>query len=408
MNIRESLKMAFSAIRSNKMRTLLTMLGIIIGISSVITLVTLGNGSKQMMTKEFESYGANRAYVYVSSGEEDESDSVDLEPYYMTPSDIEMIKRIYGDKLEGISFSSGFAGSFVQGRKTYTINFSGVSESYKDIENMTLESGRFLTKDDMTSENQVIVVDKKMVEKYYNNISPIGQMLTLDVGGQTQTFRIVGVYSKPGTMTSRETNNSFSVYTPYTLASSINETDLYSYFEANVKEGNDVQGTLKSIVSILERKHDAIGKGYYMISTAESQMKMMNKLTGTITLFVTAVAAISLLVGGIGIMNIMLVSVTERTREIGIRKAIGAKKKDILTQFMIESIIVSGVGGLIGIALGMGMAQIGSKLIKIPPSADPKIILIAFGFSALIGVFFGIYPANKAAKLNTIDALRYE
>lgn len=408
MNIKESLKMAFSAIRSNKMRTLLTMLGIIIGISSVITLVTLGNGSKLMMTKEFETYGSNRAYVYVSSGQGDENESTDMEAYYMKPNDLEMINRIYGNKLEGISFVSGFSGSFVQGRKTYMVSFSGVSESYKDIENMTLESGRFLSKDDIKSEKQVIVVEDKMVKKYYNNVSPIGQMLTVDVGNQTQTFRIVGVYSKPATMMAAEVTNSFSVYTPYSLASSINESDSYAYFEANIKEGNDVKATLKSIVSILERKHDAIGKGYYIISTAESQMKMMDKLTGTITLFVTAVAAISLLVGGIGIMNIMLVSVTERTREIGIRKAIGAKRKDILTQFMIESIIVSGVGGLIGIVLGMGMAQIGAKLIKIPPSTDPKIILIAFAFSALIGVFFGIYPANKAAGLNTIDALRYE
>ena len=408
MNIRESLKMAFSAIRSNKMRTLLTMLGIIIGISSVITLVTLGNGSKNMMTKEFENYGSNRAYVYVSSGEDDESESKDMEPYYMKASDIEMINRIYGDKLEGISFSSGFSGSFIQGRKTYNISFSGVSESYKDIENMTLESGRFLSKEDMNSENQVIVIEQKMVDEYYNKVSPIGQMLTVDVGGQTQTFRIIGVYSVPKAMMVREENNSFSVYTPYTLASSINESDLYAYFEANIKEGNDVKKTLQSIVSILERKHDAIGKGYYIISTAESQMKMMNKLTGTITLFVTAVAAISLLVGGIGIMNIMLVSVTERTREIGIRKALGATHKEILSQFLIEAVIISLIGGMIGTLLGIGIAELISKFAKIQASADLVTIMIAWSFSALVGILFGLLPANKAAKLNPIDALRYE
>lgn len=406
--MKESIKMAFSAIKSNKLRTLLTMLGIIIGIASVITLVTLGNGSKQMMTKEFENFGSNRAYVYVSGGDEDSEDVYDMTPYKMTSGDLEMIKRIYGDQLSGVSYSSNFSGAFVHGRKTYTVNFLGVSEAYMAIENMTLVSGRFLNQDDISSEKQVVVIDQKMVKNFYKNTSPIGKMITLDVGGQSQTFRVVGTYSKAKSMMSRQGGNSFSVYTPYSLASSINEETTYETLEVNIKEGNDVKATLGNIVSVLERKHDAKGKGFYKIMTAEAQMKMVHKLTSSITMFVSAIAGISLLVGGIGIMNIMLVSVTERTREIGIRKAIGAKKIDILSQFMIESIIVSGVGGMIGIALGMSLAQVGSKLIKIPLATDFKIIMIAFGFSALIGVFFGIYPANKAAKLNTIDALRYE
>ena len=202
--------------------------------------------------------------------------------------------------------------------------------------------------------------------------------------------------------------NVFNAYTPLSVANRINEVEKYGMLDINVKKGENVKATLKSIVSILERKHDAVGKKYYQMQTMESQMKMMSKFTGTITTFVAAIAAISLLVGGIGIMNIMLVSVTERTREIGIRKAIGAKKKDILSQFMIESIIVSGIGGVIGIVLGIGFAAIGTKLMKVPLAISPSVVMIAFFFSALIGVFFGIYPANKAAKLNTIDALRYE
>lgn len=206
----------------------------------------------------------------------------------------------------------------------------------------------------------------------------------------------------------REVSTSFNVYTPLSVGKRITETEMYGGLEVNVKKDQNVKETVKGIISVLERKHDASGKKMYQMFTMESQMKMMNKFTGTITTFVSAIAAISLLVGGIGIMNIMLVSVTERTREIGIRKAIGAKKKDILSQFMIESVIVSAIGGMIGIITGIGFAAIGTKIMKVPLAVDPKVVFFAVLFSALIGVFFGMYPANKAAKLNTIDALRYE
>lgn len=408
MNIKESMKMAFSAIRSNKMRTLLTMLGIIIGISSVIALVTLGNGSKAMMTKEFSNYGANRATLYVGSMYEDEDSNVDYEEYYVTDNDINMIKRIYGDKLAGISPSADFTGSLVRGRKTFNINFKSVNASYKNIDNFTIDKGRYFTSEDDANEKQVIVIEKKMADKYFGETDPLGKMILVDVNGQSEPFRVIGVYSKPASGMQQEAGNSFSVFTPLSIGTRITEMDKYPALEVNINKNHNVKDSMKSIINILERKHDAVGKKYYQMMTMESQMKMMNKFTGTITTFVAAIAAISLLVGGIGIMNIMLVSVTERTREIGIRKAIGAKKKDILSQFMIESIIVSGIGGIIGIIFGIGFASIGTKLMKVPLAVDPKVVLLAFFFSALIGVFFGIYPANKAAKLNTIDALRYE
>lgn len=406
MHISESIKMALSAIRSNKMRTLLTMLGIIIGISSVIALVTLGNGSKSMMTKEFSSYGANRATIYV--GSEDDEIEQDLDPYFIKDNDVDMIKRIYGDRLEGISPSAGFAGTVNKGRKTYTLNFNAVSDSYNKIDTFKIEEGRYFNAEDVENERQVAVIEKKMVEKYYNGKSPVGEIIQVDVDGQTEIFRVIGVYSKTASTMMREVSTSFNVYTPLSVGKRITETDMYGSIEVNVKKDQNVKETVKGIISVLERKHDATGKKMYQMFTMESQMKMMNKFTGTITTFVSAIAAISLLVGGIGIMNIMLVSVTERTREIGIRKAIGAKKKDILSQFMIESVIVSAIGGMIGIVTGIGFAAIGTKIMKVPLAVDPKVVCFAVLFSALIGVFFGMYPANKAAKLNTIDALRYE
>lgn len=406
MHISESIKMALSAIRSNKMRTLLTMLGIIIGISSVIALVTLGNGSKSMMTKEFSSYGANRATIYV--GGEDEEIEQDLDAYFIKDNDVEMIKRIYGDRLEGISPSVGFSGTVNKGRKTYTLNFNAVSDSYNKIDTFKIEEGRYFNAEDVENERQVAVIDKKMVDKYYNGQSPLGEIIQVDVGGQTEIFRVIGVYSKTASTMMRESSTSFGIFTPLSIGKRITETDMYGSVEVNVKKDQNVKETVKGIISVLERKHDATGKRMYQMFTMESQMQMMNKFTGTITTFVSAIAAISLLVGGIGIMNIMLVSVTERTREIGIRKAIGAKKKDILSQFMIESVIVSAIGGIIGVAAGIGFAAIGTKIMKVPLTIDPKVVGFAVLFSALIGVFFGMYPANKAAKLNTIDALRYE
>lgn len=408
MNIRESMKMAMNAIRSNKLRTLLTMLGIIIGISSVIALVTLGNGNKAMMAKEFSNYGTNRGNIYVGSMYEDESTNVDYENYYITEQDISMIKRIYGDKLEGISPNVSFSGTMIKGKKTFTLNFSGVNETYNNIETMTIEQGRFLKKEDIVNEKQVVIIDKKMTDTYFGGQSPLGEMILIDVNGQTESFRVVGVYTKEISKLDRVAGNTFKVFIPISVGTRISEIVKFSDMEVNVKRDQDVKATLKSIITVLEKKHDAVGKKYYQMFTMESQLKMMNKFSGTITTFVSAIAAISLLVGGIGIMNIMLVSVTERTREIGVRKAIGAKKRDILSQFIIESIIVSGIGGVIGIVLGIVFAFIGTLIMKVPLVVDVNVIFLAFFFSALIGVFFGIYPANKAAKLNTIDALRYE
>ena len=196
MNIMESMKMAMAAIRSNKMRTLLTMLGIIIGISSVIALVTLGNGNKAMMTKEFSNYGTNRAFVYVGSMYEDEDSNVDYEQYYITDNDISMIRRIYDSKLQGISPTESVSGSLIKGKKTYTLNMTAANETYKNIDNMKIVSGRFYNEEDVQNERQVVVIDKKMVDTYYEGKSPLGQMVLLDVNGQSEAFRVIGVFTK--------------------------------------------------------------------------------------------------------------------------------------------------------------------------------------------------------------------
>ncbi|MCT4620962.1 MAG: ABC transporter permease [Marinisporobacter sp.] len=403
MNILESIKMAIISVRGNKLRTLLTMLGIIIGISSVITLVALGKGSQNSMTKEFKDGGANKAVIYLNE------DEVTSEEMNMDHSDLKAIKRIYGSKLEAISFSQGLAGSLTLGRKTYHINLSGVASDYNKIENMTIKKGRFLVPSDISSQRYSAVIESKMAEKFFKDINPLGKRITFDVDGQTLSYVVVGVFEKPKSFMSMSGGKeTFNLYAPYTNLEQITGETTYGAIEMNVKSGENVKETVKSVVNLVERRHDIVGKKKYMISTSEGMMKMVNNITGKMTAFVSAIAAISLLVGGIGIMNIMMVSVTERTREIGIRKAIGANKKVVLVQFLVESVIVSGMGGLIGITLGSGLAYTIGKFIKITPSITLSVIAMAFAFSSAIGIFFGLYPANKAANLNIIDALRYE
>ncbi|MBF8982829.1 ABC transporter permease [Lutibacter sp. B2] len=403
MNILESVKMAIISVRTNKLRTLLTMLGIIIGISSVITLVALGKGSQNSMTKEFKNGGANRATIYLNRDEEIS------EELYIEHSDLDAIKRIYGDKLEAISFNQQLGGSITLGRKTHNLNLTGVASDYTKIENMKIKKGRFLVDSDISSQRYSAVIESNMAEKFFSDVNPLGQRITFDVDGQTLSYVIVGVFEKPKSLMGMGSGKqTFSIYAPYTNLEQITGQTMYGEVEMNVKSGENVKSTVTSVVNLLERRHDVVGKKKYVMYTSEGMMKMVNNITGKMTAFVSAIAGISLLVGGIGIMNIMLVSVTERTREIGIRKAIGANKKVVLVQFLVESIIVSGMGGAIGIILGTGFSYGIGKFIKITPSITLSVVFMAFAFSSAIGIFFGLYPANKAANLNIIDALRYE
>ncbi|PAB57227.1 ABC transporter permease [Anaeromicrobium sediminis] len=403
MNILESIKMAILSVRSNKLRTILTMLGIIIGISSVITLVALGKGSQESMNKEFKNIGVNRATIYIN---EDEYVSEEIN---MDHNDLDAIKRIYGNEIEAVSFEQTLSGTMNLGRKTYNMNLSGVSSDYNKIDNFKITKGRFLIEGDVLAGRYSTVIESKLAKKFFPSMNPLGKRLTFDVDGQTLSYVIVGVYEKPKSrMMMGGGKETFNLYAPYTNVEQITGETTYNSLEVNVKSGENVKETMNSIVKLLEKRHDVVGKNKYVFYSAESEMKMVNKITGTMTTFISAIAAISLLVGGIGIMNIMLVSVTERTREIGIRKAIGANKQVILVQFLVEAIIVSGMGGLIGITLGSGLAYAVGSFIKITPKVGLNTICIAFAFSASIGIFFGLYPANKAANLNPIDALRYE
>lgn len=402
----ESVKMAIQAIRSNKMRSALTMLGIIIGIASVIAIVGIGDAVKGSMNKEFESFGLNRGYVYLAGqGDTFDSDMINAE-------DVELISRVYADKIDGIMPYLTATQTFADRKKNINVSLTGVNEKYNKITKVTMTKGRFIVAEDVNSGRNVAVLEQKSVKKIFpNDSNPVGKVFTLNNADQsTSTYLLIGIYKEPASMLAGMMGETFSMLVPYTYIEGNLTMGSGGYYalDIGVKQGVDVDQTMKEIVSLVEKRHGNADRKMYGVQTAESQMGTINNVLGMLQTFIGAIAAISLVVGGIGIMNIMLVSVTERTREIGIRKAIGANNKDIMIQFIIESVILSCIGGLIGITLGVSIAGIAVVIMKMKLVVQPMVILFTWVFSASIGIFFGYYPARKAAQLDPIDALRYE
>ena len=270
--------------------------------------------------------------------------------------------------------------------------------------------GRYLMDTDVKGKRSVAIVDKEMALDVFGRTNVLGESINVELGGSNVSLVIVGIYEKPkSTLQNMGGKSPTNIFVPFTTLEKIMSMgDRIWDIQMSIKKGVDIDSITKKMIRLIERRHDNEGENKYILETAEGELESINKITGIITLVIGAIAAISLLVGGIGVMNIMFVSVTERTREIGIRKAIGAKRRDILLQFLIESVIVSGIGGIIGTIIGLGLAFAVSSFIKIPPSVSIRTIIIAWIFSAGVGIFFGIYPANKASKLDPIDALRYE
>ncbi len=406
MNFLESVRTALKAIWVNKMRSFLTMLGIIIGIASVIAIVTLGNGSERMMKKEFETFGVNKIYLYMDWSQDVYSRDI------INISDYEAIQDIFSKELDAVSPVLGNSGSVIANNdknKRMQVNLNGGNEYLDKIENLDMIEGRYLLKGDIQSARQSIVISKGMALSVFGRSNIIGEQLSIEAFGQIMEFNIVGMYQEKKSMFGGFGETTHEVYIPHTLAGKLsNNGDFVYQLQGIVAEGYESADILDKLTTFLERRHDNAGDNKYASFLPESQMDAVNNVMSTITVAISAIAGISLLVGGIGVMNIMLVSVTERTREIGIRKALGATHKEILSQFLIEAVIVSLIGGMIGTLLGIGVANVVSAFAKISVVPELPVIGVAWFFSAAVGVIFGLLPANKAAKLNPIDALRYE
>lgn len=406
----ENIRLAFTSIKANKMRTFLTMLGIIIGISSVIAIIGLGNGIKNSFNQDISSLGMGKIYIMMKfdSGEMKFSDS-DM----LTDADIDAIQKRYKDELIYIQpyyMKMGSANSVINKNKSYKTSITGVVAGYDKGSNVSPVYGRFINQNDVNTSRNVIVIDNKFASEVFGVENAVGKSVDIQLGDHLHTFTVVGVYKQANALLDVAGQNA-EVYIPSSYYKNYIDSDTkYSAIDACVVPGSDVNKISQNIKKIIEERHSRVGQDKYRVNSLESQLSVLNDIFGIMTLGLSVIAAISLLVGGIGVMNIMLVSVTERTREIGIRKALGAKYSEIMQQFLMESAIISLFGGVIGVMLGILFSTIAASVIPLLRNPYPSMndLIMAFLFSSAVGLIFGLLPARKAAKLNPIDALRYE
>lgn len=400
----ENVKLALSAIRANKMRSFLTMLGIIIGISSVIAITSIGDSAKGAVSKEFEGYNSYMALMVNWNMVDNYIDSEDL----MYEEDIEALKARFSDDIRYAGQSNGATCDTKVGRTKGKLQMTGVDANYFNIDKTNeMIYGRGINKSDVAAGKEVIVLDVKAAKHFFNKENVVGETIPATLLETNVDLTIVGVYKQKESLFSAMNGPSqnYYGYIPYSINTYPGEGTNYIEIYANEDKDQTLQAQ-----SFADYMTKVKGKepNFYMYQTMEGQVGMINQILGILSVAIGAIAAISLLVGGIGIMNIMLVSVTERTREIGIRKSLGAQTKDILTQFLIEAMILSVIGGIIGTTLGIGIAALGMGLAGIGVVINPMVVIMAVTFSAFVGIFFGIFPARKAAKLDPIEALRYE
>lgn len=401
---KESFLMAWASLIANKMRSILTMLGIIIGVAAVIALVSIGNGVKQDIQNSISSLGSNLLMVMPGAprtpGVRPSAGSMKS----LKVSDYEAIS-----KLDGVKAASPMTnGSYVviYQNKNWTTSVSGVSYNYLDVNNWSMKSGRFLSEKNVQNRERVAVVGKTVVKNLFGDEDPVGAEIRV----KNIRFRIIGVLNSKGSGAMGNDQDDMVVI-PYTTAMErVEGVDYLRMIYVVGKDENGIDRLQSDIENLLRVRHGIKDTNLddFNIQNMNSIMETMEETTGTLTLFLGAVAAISLVVGGIGIMNIMLVSVTERTREIGVRKALGATYSVIVTQFLIEAVVISLMGGIIGIILGIGSSKLIGMASGMSTVISVPTIVMSFAFSMAIGLIFGIYPARKAAKLNPIDALHYE
>jgi putative ABC transport system permease protein len=408
MNIGQAVLEAFESLSANKLRAGLTILGIVIGVGAVIAMVSIGRGAQSTITESINGIGTNLVFVFRGGSEDVRNpkpitleDAAAIADRFQAPSVMEVAPVIQDN------------GKVTFGRESTTTTITGVTPDYASVRKYNLTEGEFINQEQMLGRASVVLLGSVVADKLFGRQEGlVGETVRIE----GQPFRVIGVLeSKGGSGFSNADNQ---VMVPFSTAQERlihhNVSDQVDLLLVEAVSPKEVPAASDEVAQILRTRHrTAIGADDFTILTQQDFLSTASTITNVLTIFLGGVAAISLLVGGIGIMNIMLVSVTERTREIGLRKAVGAHKVDIMVQFLAESAVLSLVGGVIGIILGYSIAIIVSQIAKannaaITPSIGIDIILIATLFSTAVGLFFGLYPANRAANLEPVEALRYE
>lgn len=417
MDILETIKLSLEGLRSNKLRSFLTMLGIIIGIGSVIGITTIGDSLTKSVNKAFDSIANTAVQMYVKPKNADYDSGELSENDYFTENIINYLESQKGKRIDELIYhGEGGQGFVKEGRNKEAVSITSTSPGEKNIFKLKMISGRFLKDEDIARGKLVAVISDKVLDEVYKISAPeaLGREVKIEANGKLIVATIIGVYEYEDMQVMGQSLNgsNSTVYIPRTTGDRelLNEPRTVYYDLAmtltnpdSIEE--DAEAICKEINEKFYKDNPRAEATYY---SAKSEISQMNSAMSSIQIAIGAIAAISLLVGGIGVMNILLVSVTERTKEIGIRKALGATRGDIRKQFIIESVIICIIGGFFGIILGTIIGLVGSNLLDAQTLPSIGSIVVAVGFSMLIGIFFGYYPANKAAKLDPIEALRYE
>ncbi len=414
MNILAAVLVALRGLQANKLRSSLTILGVLIGVAAVVSLMSIGQGVQASINQSISSLGTNLIYVRPGSTVESGVRTAQGSAVTLTMEDAAALADpVSAPAVALVSPQQNTFGQLIAGGQNTAAQVYGVTPEFQDISRMEMADGEFISERDILAKSRVLVLGSTVATTLFPDASPVGQSIRVN----NQPFKVVGVLkSKGGTGFGSQDEMVIApittVQTRLSRGRTASGASSVQVINVQATSDKDVEAAKEQIATILRERHRIVGDDDFTVTSLQDLLQAISQVTLVLTVFLGSIAGISLLVGGIGIMNIMLVSVTERTREIGIRKAVGAKRNDILLQFLVEATTLSLVGGVIGLLFGWGVSRLIGRIPMggqtIPAVVTPEVALLALSVSVVVGLFFGIYPAGRAAQLNPIEALRYE